>query len=137
MGLAHDGPLIDDKFGLIGLPFDADCCMILDILVIKSPSREMGNWSDAATAMTYLLGPTSLALAGNGSSHQCKERRLGNRTRGRVQRPAGQPRQDRQPRRDGSSHTSTLNVIVRLIIDMIIHKKTRKILSRNIFTSGK
>ena len=63
----------------------------------------MGNRSDDATAMTYLSGPISLALSGDRSSHQCKERSLGNRTRRRVRRPAGQPRQDR-PRQDRTCH---------------------------------
>ena len=78
MGLAQDAPLVDDRFGLIGLPFDADCCMIFNILVIKSPSKEMGDWSDAMMAMTYLSGPISLALSGDISSHQYKEHRSGN-----------------------------------------------------------
>ena len=65
MGLAHDATPIDDRFGLVGLPFVDDCCMFLNILIIKSPSREMGGQSDAATAMTYLSGPISLALSGH------------------------------------------------------------------------
>ena len=69
MGLAKDAPPIDNRFGLIGLPFHADCCMILNILVIKSPFREMGDRLDVATTMSYLLGSISLALSGDRSSH--------------------------------------------------------------------
>ena len=92
MGLAQDVPPINDRFGLIGLTFYDDYCMFLNILVIKSPSREMGDRSDAVMAMAYLLGTISLALSGDRSSHRCKEHRSGNRTRGRVRHPAGQPR---------------------------------------------
>ena len=74
MGLAQDAPPIDNRLGLIDIdiPVDADCCVIINILVIKSPSKEMGDWSDAATAMTYLSGPISLVLSGDRSIHRCK-----------------------------------------------------------------
>ena len=82
MGLAQDASPINNIFGLIGLSFVVDCYMFLNIVIIKSPSREMGGQSDAATAMTYLSGPISLALSGhhNESNHRCKERRSGNQT---------------------------------------------------------
>ena len=43
MGLAKDAPPIDNRFGLIGLPFHADCCMILNILVITSLDTIQGD----------------------------------------------------------------------------------------------
>ena len=64
MGLTQDVPPIDDRFRLTDFPFDADCCMYLNIQLIKSPSREMGDWTDVRTTMTYLPGPISLALSG-------------------------------------------------------------------------
>ena len=91
MELAQDTPPIDNRFDLIDLPFAVDCCVLLNIITIMSPSREMGGRSDARTAMTYLLEVFSLALSGHydRSNHQCKEHRPGNRTRGRVWRPSG------------------------------------------------
>ena len=84
MGLAQDASPINNIFGLIGLSFVVDCYMFLNIVIIKSPSREMGGQSDAATAMIYLSGPISLALSGNRSSHRCKERRSGKQICGRI-----------------------------------------------------
>ena len=55
MGLAQDAPPIDNRLGPLGLPFEVDCCMFFNILLIKSPSRETGGRSDARTAMTYLF----------------------------------------------------------------------------------
>ena len=69
MGFAQDAPPMDDRFGPLGLPFEVDCCMFFNILLIKSLSREMGGRSDTATAMTYLSCPVSLALSGERSSH--------------------------------------------------------------------
>ena len=96
MGFAQDALPIGDRFGLIGLPFVVNCCMILNILIIKSPSREMVGLLDAATAMAYLLGPISLALSGhhNRSNNRCKERQSSSRTCGKVRSSAGQPRRD-------------------------------------------
>ena len=41
MGLAQDAPLINIRFELIGLPFVVGCCMLLNILIIKSNSRKI------------------------------------------------------------------------------------------------
>ena len=90
MGLAQDVLPIDNRFGPLDLPFEVDCCMFFNILLIKSLSREMGDRSDAAiamSAMTFLSGPISLALSGNRSSHQCKDCKSGDQTQGRVQCP--------------------------------------------------
>ena len=52
MWFAQDVPPINNRFGLIGLPFEVDCCMILNILTIKSTYRKMQE-SDAGHEDDY------------------------------------------------------------------------------------
>ena len=107
MGFGWDVPSPDCWFGLSGLPGVVFDCCIFNILLIKSPSRETGDRSDAKAAMPYLL-EASLALSGSHdrSKHQLKEHRPGIRTGERVGRPTGQPRRDGdgRPTRDGIYH---------------------------------
>ena len=83
MGFEQDTSPIDDRFGPLDLSSEVDCCVLLNILLIKSPSREMGDWSDAGAAMPYLPGPISLALSSlyNRSNHRWTERRSSDQTR--------------------------------------------------------
>ena len=92
MGFEQDVSPIDNRFGPLDLSSEVDCCVLLNILLIKSPSREMVDWLDPKMAMAYLLGPISLALSGlyDISNYQwTTERQLGDRTHGRVRHPVG------------------------------------------------
>ena len=43
MGFVQDAPPIVDRFEPLDLPFVVDCCMLPNILLIKSPSKKMGS----------------------------------------------------------------------------------------------